>query len=105
MSIHIVLLSQWSTLCIDLVSISTGLFKGFSSLDGITVFASCEVRRIFTMKTGPLVTDEGKTPQVSAIFIILIKYIICIFGIFGVAVLYVPIDNVQPVLANLKIHL
>ncbi|XP_024916039.1 protein CFAP20DC isoform X2 [Cynoglossus semilaevis] len=48
----------WSTLCIDLVSISTGLFKGFSSLDGITVFASCEIRRIFTMKTGPLVTDE-----------------------------------------------
>lgn len=49
------LLSQWSTLCIDLESFASGLFKGFSTLDGITLFATCKVRRIFTMKTDPKV--------------------------------------------------
>ncbi|KAG7495103.1 hypothetical protein JOB18_044484 [Solea senegalensis] len=43
----------WSTLCIDLVSFTAELFKGFLSLDGIAVFATCKVRRIFTMKTVP----------------------------------------------------
>ncbi|XP_035488645.1 uncharacterized protein C3orf67 homolog isoform X8 [Scophthalmus maximus] len=42
----------WSTLCIDLVSFTSELFKGFLTLDGITLFATCKVRRIFTMKTG-----------------------------------------------------
>ncbi|XP_029990857.1 protein CFAP20DC [Sphaeramia orbicularis] len=45
----------WSTLCIDLVSFTGELFKdtGFLRLDGITLFASCKLRRIFTMKTEP----------------------------------------------------
>ncbi|XP_029358789.1 protein CFAP20DC [Echeneis naucrates] len=43
----------WSTLCFDLVSFSGELFKGFLTLDGITLFATCKVRRIFTMKTEP----------------------------------------------------
>ncbi|XP_013764123.1 protein CFAP20DC isoform X5 [Pundamilia nyererei] len=41
----------WSTLCIDLVSLSGELFKGFLTLDGITLFATCKVRRIFTVRT------------------------------------------------------
>ncbi|XP_039652329.1 uncharacterized protein C3orf67 homolog isoform X2 [Perca fluviatilis] len=45
--------SIWSTLCIDLVSFTGELFKGFLTLDGITLFATCKVRRIFTMKTEP----------------------------------------------------
>ncbi|XP_037535719.1 uncharacterized protein C3orf67 homolog [Nematolebias whitei] len=45
----------WSTLCIDLVSWTRKLFKGYVTLDGITLFATCKVRRIFTMKT-----DAGK---------------------------------------------
>ncbi|XP_054473499.1 uncharacterized protein C3orf67 homolog [Anoplopoma fimbria] len=45
--------SIWSTLCIDLESFTGELFKGFLSLDGITLFATCKVRRIFTMKTEP----------------------------------------------------
>ncbi|KAF3689938.1 putative protein C3orf67 -like protein [Channa argus] len=44
---------KWSTLCIDLVSFTAELFKGFLTLDGITLFATCKVRRIFTMKTEP----------------------------------------------------
>ncbi|XP_071350741.1 protein CFAP20DC isoform X3 [Trachinotus anak] len=43
----------WSTLCLDLVSFTAELFKGFLTLDGITLFATCKVRRIFTMKTEP----------------------------------------------------
>ncbi|XP_026163042.1 protein CFAP20DC isoform X4 [Mastacembelus armatus] len=43
----------WSTLCIDLVSFAAELFKGFLTLDGITLFATCKVRRIFTMKAEP----------------------------------------------------
>ncbi|XP_027135669.1 protein CFAP20DC isoform X2 [Larimichthys crocea] len=43
----------WSTLCIDLVSFTDELFKGFLTLDVITLFATCKVRRIFTMKTEP----------------------------------------------------
>ncbi|XP_069392653.1 protein CFAP20DC isoform X2 [Paralichthys olivaceus] len=43
----------WSTLCMDLVSFTAGLFKGFLKLDGITLFATCKVRRIFTMKSEP----------------------------------------------------
>ncbi|KAK5872549.1 hypothetical protein PBY51_013236 [Eleginops maclovinus] len=45
--------SVWSTLCIDLVSFTSELFKGFLTLDGITLFATCKVRRIFTMKAMP----------------------------------------------------
>ncbi|XP_056294471.1 uncharacterized protein C3orf67 homolog isoform X2 [Pseudoliparis swirei] len=45
--------SIWSTLCIDLESFTGELFKGFLTLDGITLFATCKVRRIFTMKTEP----------------------------------------------------
>ncbi|XP_041817858.1 uncharacterized protein C3orf67 homolog isoform X2 [Chelmon rostratus] len=43
----------WSALCIDLVSFTGELFKGFLTLDVITLFATCKVRRIFTMKTEP----------------------------------------------------
>ncbi|KAM8868567.1 protein CFAP20DC isoform 1-T1 [Synchiropus picturatus] len=41
----------WSTLFIDLVSFTGKLFKdtGFSTLDGISLSATCRVRRIFTM--------------------------------------------------------
>ncbi|XP_031709724.1 protein CFAP20DC [Anarrhichthys ocellatus] len=45
--------STWSTLCIDLQSFTGELFKGFLTLDCITLFATCKVRRIFTMKTEP----------------------------------------------------
>ncbi|XP_042262080.1 uncharacterized protein C3orf67 homolog isoform X1 [Thunnus maccoyii] len=51
----------WSTLCIDLVSFTGELFKDarFLTLDGITLFATCKVRRIFTMKTEPTgVSDD-----------------------------------------------
>lgn len=48
---------QWSTLCIDLVSFAGELFKGFLKLDVITLYATCKVRRIFTMKTEP--KDDG----------------------------------------------
>ncbi|CAJ1050649.1 uncharacterized protein C3orf67 homolog [Xyrichtys novacula] len=43
----------WSSLCIDLVSFSDELFKGFLSLDGITLYATCKVRRILTIKPEP----------------------------------------------------
>uniref|UniRef100_A0A667YIC5 CFA20 domain-containing protein n=1 Tax=Myripristis murdjan TaxID=586833 RepID=A0A667YIC5_9TELE len=45
----------WSNLCIDLVSFTGELFKGagFLTLDGITLSASCKLRKIFTMKTEP----------------------------------------------------
>ncbi|XP_078802860.1 protein CFAP20DC isoform X3 [Oryzias latipes] len=50
----------WSTLCIDLLSMARELFKGFLTLDGITLFATCKVRRIFTMKEEPpaMSTDD-----------------------------------------------
>lgn len=54
------LLFQWSTLCIDLVSFARGLFKGFLTLDGIALFATCKVRRIFTLKTDHI-TFSGDT--------------------------------------------
>ncbi|KAM3621826.1 uncharacterized protein V6R79_016501 [Siganus canaliculatus] len=58
--IPVVLLRRnvWSTLCIDHVSFTSGLFKGFVTLDAITLFATCKVRRIFTMKTEPTGTSE-----------------------------------------------
>ncbi|XP_061779561.1 protein CFAP20DC isoform X3 [Nerophis lumbriciformis] len=45
----------WTTLFVDLGSFTRELFKaaGFLSLDGITLFASCSVRRIFTVKAEP----------------------------------------------------
>ncbi|XP_061642180.1 uncharacterized protein C3orf67 homolog isoform X2 [Phyllopteryx taeniolatus] len=47
----------WTTLFVDLVSFTGESFKAarFLSLDGITLFASCKVRRIFTVKTEPTV--------------------------------------------------
>ncbi|KAM4582546.1 protein CFAP20DC [Fundulus diaphanus] len=48
----------WSTLCIDLASLASELFKGFLTLDGITLFATCKIRRIFTMKTDPKVMPD-----------------------------------------------
>lgn len=54
------LLSQWSSLIIDLVSFTGELFKGFLKLDAIALFASCKVRRVFTMKTDPKeMSDDG----------------------------------------------
>ncbi|KAM9408190.1 protein CFAP20DC [Pholidichthys leucotaenia] len=50
----------WSTVCIDLESLTSELFKGFLTLDSIAVFATCRVRRIFTMKTDPIgMPDDG----------------------------------------------
>ncbi|XP_051271717.1 uncharacterized protein C3orf67 homolog isoform X1 [Dicentrarchus labrax] len=49
----------WSTLCIDLVSFTDELFKGFLTLDGITLSATCKVRRIFTMKTEPTAMSDN----------------------------------------------
>ncbi|KAJ7999884.1 hypothetical protein DPEC_G00199040 [Dallia pectoralis] len=51
----------WCNMCIDLVSFTGELFKGtgFLSLDGITVTASCKLRRIFTMKTEPPGASDG----------------------------------------------
>ncbi|XP_063796968.1 protein CFAP20DC isoform X4 [Pseudophryne corroboree] len=45
----------WCNLCIDLVAFTSGIFKGavFQSLDGITVSASCKLRKIYTMKLKP----------------------------------------------------
>lgn len=52
--------SQWSTLLIDLVSFTGELFKGFLKLDVVTLFASCKVRRIFTMKADSTrIPDDG----------------------------------------------
>ncbi|KAM4722786.1 protein CFAP20DC [Rhinophrynus dorsalis] len=45
----------WCNLCIDLVSFTSGIFKGavFQSLDGIIVSANCKLRKIYTMKLKP----------------------------------------------------
>ncbi|CAL1609367.1 unnamed protein product [Knipowitschia caucasica] len=50
----------WLTLCIDLVSFTSKLFKdvAYVSLDSITVFANCRMRRIFTMRAEPKGGDE-----------------------------------------------
>ncbi|XP_024125430.1 uncharacterized protein C3orf67 homolog isoform X8 [Oryzias melastigma] len=53
--------NTWSTLCIDLVSMASELFKGFLTLDGITLFATCKVRRIFTMKEEPSAMSRDGT--------------------------------------------
>lgn len=45
------LLFQWSVLLIDLESLAGELFKGISTLDAISLYASCQIRRIFTMKS------------------------------------------------------
>ncbi|XP_072239133.1 protein CFAP20DC [Leuresthes tenuis] len=50
--------NTWSTLCIDLASLASALFKGFLSLDAITLFATCKVRRIFTMKAEPAAVSD-----------------------------------------------
>ncbi|XP_028680433.2 uncharacterized protein C3orf67 homolog [Erpetoichthys calabaricus] len=50
----------WCNLCIDLLSFTNEIFKGavFLSLDGITVTASCKLRKVFTMKFQPEDTTE-----------------------------------------------
>ena len=55
------LFSQWSNLCIDLVSFTAKLFKTavFRTLDSIAVCANCKIRRIFTMKTEATDTSGG----------------------------------------------
>lgn len=57
---HSILLSaspQWAMLFIDLESLAGELFKGISTLDAISLFASCQIRRIFTMK--PAASADG----------------------------------------------
>lgn len=57
---HSILLSaspQWAMLFIDLESLAGELFKGISTLDAISLFASCQIRRIFTMK--PVASADG----------------------------------------------
>ncbi|XP_043297909.1 protein CFAP20DC isoform X4 [Cervus canadensis] len=50
----------WCNLCIDLVAFTNEIFKGavFQSLDGITVSASCKLRKIFTLKYKPQDTAD-----------------------------------------------
>ncbi|XP_061478063.1 protein CFAP20DC [Rhineura floridana] len=50
----------WCNLCIDLVAFTSEIFKGavFQSLDGIIVSANCKLRKIFTLKSEPLDTDD-----------------------------------------------
>nr|XP_028575415.1 uncharacterized protein C3orf67 homolog isoform X7 [Podarcis muralis] len=50
----------WCNLCIDLVAFTSEIFKGavFQSLDGIIVSANCKLRKIFTLKSKPLDTDD-----------------------------------------------
>ncbi|XP_041446870.1 protein CFAP20DC-like [Xenopus laevis] len=50
----------WCNLCIDVVSFTSGIFKGavFHSLDGIIVSANCKLRKIYTMKLKPKETME-----------------------------------------------
>lgn len=45
------LLFQWSVLLIDLESLAGELFRGISTLDAISLYASCQIRRIFTMNS------------------------------------------------------
>lgn len=48
-------------MCIDVDSFTREMFKGavFLYLDGISISASCKVRRIFTMKAEPADSDRG----------------------------------------------
>eukprot|EP00076_Gallus_gallus_P026020 XP_015148791.1 uncharacterized protein C3orf67 homolog isoform X3 [Gallus gallus] len=50
----------WCNLCIDLVAFTSEIFRGanFQSLDGITISASCKLRKIFTLKSKPQDTAE-----------------------------------------------
>ncbi|XP_034023464.1 uncharacterized protein C3orf67 homolog [Thalassophryne amazonica] len=51
--------NMWTSLCINLEAFTSELFKcTYAILDGITLSAACEVRRIFTMKTEPTGTLE-----------------------------------------------
>ncbi|KAE8612646.1 hypothetical protein XENTR_v10012927 [Xenopus tropicalis] len=51
---------MWCNLCVDLVSFTSGIFKGavFQSLDGIIISANCKLRKIYTMKLKPKETIE-----------------------------------------------
>lgn len=53
---------QWCNMCIDMDSFTREMFKGavFLYLDGISISASCKVRRIFTMKAQPADSDRGR---------------------------------------------
>lgn len=46
---------QWVNLCVDVVSMVTGLFKGqsFKSLEGISLGGTCSLRRVFTLRAPP----------------------------------------------------
>ncbi|XP_023661231.2 protein CFAP20DC isoform X2 [Paramormyrops kingsleyae] len=57
--------SIWSNMCIDLMSLTGEIFKGasFLSLDGITVSATCRLRRVFTMKVQPTDAFSHATPN------------------------------------------
>lgn len=58
---------QWAMLFIDLESLAGELFKGISTLDAISLFASCQIRRIFTMKPAAVADGNGK-PQMAPRF-------------------------------------
>ncbi|XP_029683282.1 protein CFAP20DC [Takifugu rubripes] len=51
--------NNWSVLLIDLESLAGELFKGISTLDAISLYASCQIRRIFTMKSAA--SADGET--------------------------------------------
>lgn len=60
---------QWAMLFIDLESLAGELFKGISTLDAISLFASCQIRRIFTMKPAASADGNG-THQMAPCFML-----------------------------------
>lgn len=61
------LLFQWSVLLIDLESLAGELFKGISTLDAISLYASCQIRRIFTMKSAASANGDVTRPMVPCV--------------------------------------
>lgn len=61
------LLFQWSVLIIDLESLAGELFKGISTLDAISLYASCKIRRIFAMKSAASADGDVTRPMVPCV--------------------------------------
>lgn len=66
-SIQLSVSFQWSLLFIDLESLAGELFKGISTLDAISLYSSCKIRRIFTLKSAS--ADGNITWQMALCFI------------------------------------
>ena len=56
----VLLIDQWVNVCVDVVSLVTGLFKGqsFKSLEGVCIGGSCSLRRVFTLQSPPPDTTD-----------------------------------------------